>query len=65
MPQDKRKSMIGLREHTAGFEGMIEVTETGGFPPEVVIETVTLEDIMVHIGQQERQDMVRTFLGVI
>ncbi|HNX15433.1 MAG TPA: ABC transporter ATP-binding protein [Oscillospiraceae bacterium] len=51
LPQDKRKSMIGLREHTAGFEGMIEVTETGGFPPEVVIETVTLEDIMVHMSR--------------
>ncbi|MGB4465733.1 MAG: ABC transporter ATP-binding protein, partial [Eubacteriales bacterium] len=33
LPQSKRKSIIGLREHIGGFEGMIEVAEIGGFPP--------------------------------
>lgn len=53
LPEQKREQMIGLREHAAGFEGMIEVTATGGFPPQVVIETVTLDDIMVHMSRNE------------
>ena len=52
LPQDKRGSVIGLREHIGGFEGMIEIAQTGGFPPGVVIETVTLDDIMVHVSRK-------------
>ena len=51
LPEQKREQMIGLREHASGFEGMIEVTATGGFPPQVVIEAVTLDDIMVHMSR--------------
>lgn len=52
MPQSKRKSIIGLREHIGGFEGMIEVAEIGGFPPGVITETVSLDDIMVHMNRK-------------
>ena len=47
MPQSKRKSTIGLREHIGVFEGMIEVAEIGGFPPGVITETVSLDDILM------------------
>ncbi|MGI6706635.1 MAG: AAA family ATPase [Clostridia bacterium] len=52
LPQSKRKSIIGLREHIGGFEGMIEVAEIGGFPPGVITETVSLDDIMVHMNRK-------------
>lgn len=51
LPQSKRKCIIGLREHIGGFEGMIEVSDIGGFPPGVVTETVSLDDIMVHMNR--------------
>ena len=54
LPQSKRKSIIGLREHIGGFEGMIEVAEIGGFPPGVITETVSLDDIMVHMTGRDR-----------
>ena len=52
LPQSKRKSIIGLREHIGGFEGMIEVAEIGGFPPSVITETVSLDDIMVYMNRK-------------
>lgn len=52
LPLSKRKSIIGLREHIGGFDGMIEVAETGGFPPGVITETVSLEDIMIHMSRK-------------
>lgn len=52
LPQTKRKKIIGLREHIGGFEGMIEISEIGGFPSSVITETVTLDDIMVHMNRK-------------
>ncbi len=52
LPPSKRNCIIGLREHIGGFEGMIEVTEIGGFPPGVITETVTLDDIMVYMNRK-------------
>lgn len=52
LPQSKRKSIIGLREHIGVFEGMIEVAEIGGFPPGVITETVSLDDILVHMNRK-------------
>lgn len=33
---------------------MIEVAEIGGFPPGVITETVSLDDIMVHMTGRDR-----------
>ena len=52
LPMSKRKNIIGLREHIGGFEGMIEVTEIGGFPSGVITETVSLDDIMVYMNRE-------------
>ena len=57
LPAEKRRKILGLREHVAGFEGMIEVAHIGGFPPSVVTEPATLEDIMVHINKAGDFDM--------
>lgn len=52
LPHTKRKSLIGIREHIGGFEGMIETSEVGGLPSSVVVEGVTLEDIMVCLNRE-------------
>ena len=52
LPPAKRKSIIGYREHIGGFEGMIAIDDLGGFPSTIVSETVTLEDIMVHMANR-------------
>jgi ABC-2 type transport system ATP-binding protein len=48
----KRGRIIGLREHTGVFEGMIEIGDVGGFPPGVITETVTLDDIMIYMNRK-------------
>ncbi len=52
LPSSKRESIIGLREHIGGFEGMIEVSDIGGFPSGVITETVSLDDIMVYMNRK-------------
>lgn len=50
---EKRKTVIGLREHAGGFEGMIELAKIGGIPSSVISEPVTLEDIMIYINRED------------
>ncbi len=52
IPQIKRKQILGLREHLGGFEGMIDVSDVGGFPSSVILETASLDDIMVHMNKK-------------
>jgi len=51
LPEAKQDTIIGLRKHIGGFEGMIEVAEVGGFPAGVITETASLDDIMVHMSR--------------
>ena len=52
LPQEKRKNIIGLREHSGGFEGIIAVIEIGGFSSSVITESVSLDDIMIHVSRK-------------
>ncbi len=49
--QSKRKQIFGLREYPGGFDGMIEIKDIAGFSGNVIMETVTLDDIMVRISK--------------
>ncbi len=51
LPQSKRRQVYGLREHSGGFDGMIEMKDIAGFPRRVIMETVSLDDIMVRMGK--------------
>lgn len=44
-----------MREHIGGFEGMIETSELGGLPQSVVIEEVSLEDIMICLSREGKR----------
>ena len=52
LPQSKRHQIIGLREYPGGFDGMIAITDIGGFPGSVITETVSLDDIMVRMSKE-------------
>ena len=56
LPQAKRDRLLGLREYPGGFEGMVAVTDIGGFPKGVITEPVTLEDIMVFTSRGEQSN---------
>ena len=52
LPPVKRESIIGLREHIGGFDGMIAIENLNGFPPAVITEAATLEDIMIYTARK-------------
>ena len=55
LPHSKRKQILGLREHPGGFDGMIEIKDIAGFPAGVIMETVSLDDIMVRMSRPAKK----------
>lgn len=53
LPQEKRRHVIGLREHVGGFEGMMELSNVGGMPTNIITEPATLDDIMIYINRED------------
>lgn len=49
--EDKHK-IIGIREHSIGFEGLIELSNLKGFSNRVVTEKATLDDIVVYMNKE-------------
>lgn len=52
---DNRSLIQGLHERADIFDGLIEASDTHGFGPEVVIDTATLDDIVVHLSTAEQE----------
>ena len=53
-PEQKR-SIIGYREHHAGFEGMIKTENAKQFPADIVLEKASLEEIIVHMSKEAKK----------
>lgn len=47
-----KKNIIGLREHSTGFEGLIDVENLRGFSNHVITEKATLDDIVVYMNKE-------------
>lgn len=47
-----RSRLLGLREHSVGFEGLLPVSETKLLTPGTVFEQPTLEEIMVFLSKE-------------
>lgn len=47
----QKKLIIGLREHISGFEGMVELSDAEKLPKSVLIEKISLEDIVVFMNR--------------
>ncbi|MCI8484763.1 MAG: ABC transporter ATP-binding protein [Lachnospiraceae bacterium] len=52
LPPSKRKQILGLREHSGGFDGMIEIKDIAGFPASVITEKVSLDDIVIRMSKE-------------
>ncbi|MDM8311453.1 ABC-2 type transport system ATP-binding protein [Clostridium cadaveris] len=48
-----KKNIIGLREHSTGFEGLIDVENLRGFSTHVITEKATLDDIVVYMNKED------------
>lgn len=47
-----REKLLGLREHSVGFEGMLPTSELRYLPHGAVTEPCTLDEIMVHMNKE-------------
>lgn len=47
----QKKMIVGLREHGEGFEGLIEVDKAGMMGSNVLIESCTMDDIIVFMNK--------------
>jgi ABC-2 type transport system ATP-binding protein len=49
-----REKIIGLAENKAGFSGLIPASETKHLSKEIVLETPTIDEILVYISKEDR-----------
>jgi len=47
----QKKLVIGYREHGTGFEGMIETANVGQLPRSIIIEEISLDEIIIHMNR--------------
>lgn len=48
---EQKKLMIGLREHGTGFEGMAEAASIGRLPKDLLVEPITLDEIIIYMNK--------------
>ncbi|NLG10658.1 MAG: ABC transporter ATP-binding protein [Coriobacteriaceae bacterium] len=49
--EDHRKLIVGYREHRTGFEGMIEASKAGILPRTVLVEPISLDEIIIFMNK--------------
>lgn len=49
---DQKKQIVGLREHDTGFEGMAKTPNIGKLPKDLLIEPITLDEIIIYMNRQ-------------
>ena len=54
-PPEKRGYAIGLREHNNGFECLLPSEHIGGIPSSVMIESATIDDVVVFFERSSKQ----------
>lgn len=50
--ESQKKEIIGLRIHSTGFEGLIELKKAIGFSSKVIIEKASLDEIMIYMNKE-------------
>ncbi len=50
--ESHKKEIIGLRMHSTGFEGLIELKKAVGFSSKVIIEKASLDEIMIYMNKE-------------
>jgi ABC-2 type transport system ATP-binding protein len=54
LPENKRKSAIGIRENDNGYECLMAVDNIGGLPSETVTERATIDDVVVYMERSSK-----------
>jgi ABC-2 type transport system ATP-binding protein len=54
LPEDRRKAMIGLREHSNGYECLMALSDIGGMPSDAVTERATIDDVIVYMERRSK-----------
>ena len=49
---DQKQLIFGLKEHETGFEGMIETKDIGKFSKTMMIEPISLEEIIIFMNKE-------------
>ena len=50
--ESQKKEIIGLRMHSTGFEGLIELKKAVGFSSKVIIEKASLDEIKIYMNKE-------------
>lgn len=50
----QKKLIIGLREHVTGFEGMSETGNLGRLPKSLLVEPITLDEIIIYMNKGDK-----------
>lgn len=50
--ESQKKEIIGLRMHSTGFEGLVELKDVRGFSSNVITEKASLDDIMIYMNKE-------------
>ena len=48
----QKKLIIGYREHSAGFEGMIKAENIGMLPENIIFEKISLDEIIIYMNKE-------------
>jgi ABC-2 type transport system ATP-binding protein len=48
---EQRRLVIGLREHATGFDGMAEAKDIGKLPKSLLVEPISLEEIVIYMNK--------------
>jgi ABC-2 type transport system ATP-binding protein len=51
---EQKNLLIGYREHGTGFEGMAETSCKNKFSSKILIEKITLDEIIVFMNKNEK-----------
>lgn len=54
LPDDKKKHSIGIREHSNGYECLIDVTHIGGLPSDAIVEHATIDDVVIYMERRSK-----------
>ena len=51
---EQKTYIIGLREHSVGFEGMVKTEDRKELPPDMNYEKISLDEIIIYINKEAR-----------
>lgn len=50
-----KKNIIGFREHSVGFEGMVETKHAKKLPPQISCEKISLDEIIIYMSKEAKK----------